>query len=261
MTLAHRLTPFMHVIAKDIRECGSACDTILKKGFLGELYTFPFSSFRLTCVFCLLTAKTIKSTIYENRLAEFSRIFIEHRKYLFLQLSLHSSLGVDNANQKLDTQGDRLRAIEKKINIMLLFRKLDTPREKDVIKFIEDSGGAKACIANDELLEELVSRSGESLSRFPAGRDHSGRRSTELPDMKKKLMKELQEDIDEAFNRNMVLFERKLDIQSKQLAETMQEESEHIITTLLAGAHDRISDPVYFFHCDVGISDLINLLF
>lgn len=184
----------------------------------------------------------MKASVYETRLADYGTLFVDHRKSLELSLAIHTSLGVDSANQKLDDQDHRLRAIEEKLDMIMLFRKLDTPREKDVQKFIEDHGGAKACITNDELLEELVSKSGESLSRFPSR--ESGRRSNDLPDIKKRLMRELQEDIDEAFSRNMVLFERKLDIQSKQLTDTMQEESDHIINTLLAGAHDRITDPV-----------------
>jgi hypothetical protein len=169
-------------------------------------------------------------------------LFVEHRNSLEMGLSVYISLGVDSANQKLDGQHHRLRAIEEKLDMIFLFRRLDTPREKDVSKFIDDHGGAKICINDDELLEELVVKSGESLSPFSSR--ESGRRSNDLPDIKKKLVKELQEDMDEAFNRNLILFERKLDVQSKQLADTVRQESDHIIRTLISGAHDRITDPV-----------------
>jgi hypothetical protein len=190
----------------------------------------------------LHVAKTVKASKYESRLAEYGTIFVDHRKSLEMGLAFHTSLGVDSANQKLDGQNHQLQTIEEKLDMIFLFRKLDTPREKDVLKFIDDHGGAKACISNDELLEELVVKSGESLSRF-GGRE-SGRRSNDLPDIKKRLVKELQEDIDEALGRNMVLFERKLDVQSKQLADTVRQESDHIISKLMSGAHDRITDPV-----------------
>ncbi|KAF5376289.1 hypothetical protein D9615_008531 [Tricholomella constricta] len=220
LTIGARLEGLMQEIAKDIKGCGSACDAYLKKGFL---------------------AKTVKASIYETRLSDFGMLFVEHRKALEMALAVHTSLAVDSANQKLDNQDGRLRIIEEKLDMIMLFRKLDTPREKDMQKFIEKHGGAKACITNDELLEVLVTKSGESLSRLP-GRE-SGRRSNDLPDIKKRLLKELQEDIDEVFDKNMVLFERKLDIQSKQFADVVQEESDHIISTLLSGAHDRIRDP------------------
>lgn len=72
----------------------------------------------------------------------------------------------------------------------------------------------------------------------------SGRGSNDLLEIRKRLLKKVQEDIDEAFKRNMVLFERKLDMQSKQLEETMRQESSHVTAALMAGAHDRINDPV-----------------
>jgi hypothetical protein len=194
----------------------------------------------------ITTAKTIKANKYEARLADCGMRFVEHRKSLQMNISIHVAVGVNSANIKLDGQHYQLRTIEQKVEDMIcLFRKLDTPREKDVLKFIDDHGGAKVCISNDELLEELVAKSGESLSRV-SGRE-SGRRPNNLLDIKKKLVKELQEDMDEAFSRNLVMFERKLDVQSKQLADTVRQESDHIISTLMSGAHDRITDPVRQF--------------
>ncbi|KAF8069904.1 hypothetical protein FPV67DRAFT_991835 [Lyophyllum atratum] len=221
VTIATRLDELMQQIEKDIKAWGSACDHYLKKGLL---------------------TRTIKCSKYEARLADFGMLFVDHRKSLELGLAVHTSLGVDSANQKLVDQDGKLRAMDEKLDMIMLFRKLDTARERDLVRFIDEHGGAKACITNDALLEELVAKSGESLSRFP-GRDASGRRANDLPDIKKRLLKEMQEDIDDAFSRNMVLFERKLEIQSKQLSDVVQEEADHIISTLLSGAHDRITDP------------------
>ncbi|KAG6853160.1 hypothetical protein C0991_006448 [Blastosporella zonata] len=220
LTVAERLEELVHQIAKDIKACGSACDAYLKKGFL---------------------AKNVKASVYENRLSSFVTTFMEHRSALELLLKVHTSLGIDSANDKLDYQGNQLQIIDQKLDMLLLFRKLDTPRERDIQKFIEAHGGAKACISDEVLLEELLSKSGESLSRF-SGRD-AGRRSNGLHELRKRLLKELQEDIDEVLTRNMVLFERKLDIQSKQLSEIVQDEADYIINTVLSGAHDRITDP------------------
>lgn len=189
-------------------------------------------------------ARTVKASIYEARLAEFAQKFAEHKSTLELSLSLHTTIGVDVANEKLDDQGQMLKKIDKKLDMIMIFRKLDTPREREVQKFIEERGGVKACISNDEYLEELVAKSGDSLSRISGRSGGSGRRSNDLPEIRKRLMKEIQEDIDDAFSRNMVLFERKLDMQNKQLNETLRQESDHIINALMAGSHDRINDPV-----------------
>lgn len=187
-------------------------------------------------------ARTIKATAYETRLAEYVTRFEEYRRKVELAFAMHTSLGVDVANDKLDVVNDRLRSIEDKIQeTMALFRRLDTPREKDLQRFIEQHGGVKACLLDDEILEELVLKSGESSSRISA-RDAS-RRSSDLPSIRKRLLKEMAENIDEMFKRNMVLFERKLEMQSKQMAETVVIESDRVIQTLTAGAHDHIIDP------------------
>lgn len=220
-SIAERLKGFMLDVAADIKRCGSACDAYTKKGFL---------------------ARTVKANIYEARLAEFAQKFGDHRSTLELALSVHTTIGVDVANGKLDSQEQMLKRMDKKLDMIMLFRKLDTPREKEIMKFIEQHGGVKSCIGNDEYLEELVAKSGDSLSRISGRSGGSGRRSNDLPEIRKRLMKEIQEDIDEAFNRNMVLFERKLDMQNKQLNETLRQESDHVISALLAGAHDRIND-------------------
>ncbi|KAJ7230020.1 hypothetical protein GGX14DRAFT_581900 [Mycena pura] len=212
-TLKDRMSGLMQSIASDITACGSACDVYIKKSFL---------------------AKTIKSKIYESRLAGYVTMFDTHKKAVAFALSVHTALGVDQANRKLDGQDAHLKVIEDKMEA--LFRKLDTPREREVQKFIDEKGGAKACVDNDETLEELVAKSGESLATLDPTRAGSG----DLASAKKLLNKELAEDVDDAFKKNMKLFDRKLEMQSKQLADTISLTGEHIISVLSGGAHERI---------------------
>ncbi|PPR01646.1 hypothetical protein CVT24_001622 [Panaeolus cyanescens] len=237
VTIAQRLEGLMITIAEDVKKCGSACDAYIKKGFLGTLFfVYPLSTQAEQTL-----AKTIKSTIYENRLAEFAETFMEHRRKLELAFALHSSAGIDDANEKLDHHTNRLRTIEKKLDMIAVFRQVETQRERELQKFITDNGGVKYCLNNDDLLAELVNKSGETISRI--GGKETSRKTTDLHGIRKKLFKELMEDIDEVFNRNMVLFEKKLDMHGKQMQEVIQSESDHIINSLLAGAHDRIIDP------------------
>lgn len=187
-------------------------------------------------------AKTIKSKIYEGRLAAFGELFASNKADLESVLTVHTALGVDSANQKLDGQKDQLQRIESKLDMMLVFRRLDTPREKDVQKFIEDNGGAKSCIDKDDLLTELVSKSGESVSLSDGAPGRRGRDDIALT--RKKLNKELTEDVDELLKKNLQLFERKLDIQEKRLSDTIHESEGRVISVFLSGAHDRIIDEV-----------------
>ncbi|KAJ7131765.1 hypothetical protein C8R43DRAFT_895670, partial [Mycena crocata] len=214
-TLKDRMSGLMQSIADSVTQCGSACDLYMKKSFL---------------------AKTIKSKIYEGRLAGYVTMFADHKKEIGFALKVHTALGVDAANKKLDGQDVHLRLIEDKMEA--LFRRLDTPRERDVQKFIDEKGGAKMCLDSDATLQELVSRSGESLASIDSTRSGSG----DLASAKKILTKELAEDVDEALKKNMKLFDRKMEMQSKQLTNAISSTGEHIISVLSSGAHDKILD-------------------
>lgn len=164
--------------------------------------------------------------------------FANDKKEIGFALKVHTALGVDAANKKLDGQDEHLKNIEGKIEA--LFRKLDTPREREVQKFIDDKGGAKACVDNEATLQELVLKSGESLADMDP--THSG--NGDLVSAKKMLNRELAEDVDDAFKKNMKLFDRKMEMQSKQMADAISLTGEHIINVLSGGAHEKIVDAV-----------------
>lgn len=177
---------------------------------------------------------------YEHKLASYAALFDGRKEELKFALSVHTALGVDSANEKLDKQAVQLDSIEK--NMMMIFRQLDTPREKEVMQFVQDNGGAKACVDKDDLLKQLVAKSGESMSSVSArGNANKGE---ELASARKSLLKEIAEDLDQALNRNLELFEGKLSIQGQQISEALRRESAQIIGIFLSGSHQRIQDPV-----------------
>lgn len=76
------------------------------------------------------------------------------------------------------------------------------------------------------------------------GRGNS--KEDELASVKKLLQKELSESVDEAFAKNMSLFEGKLQLTEKRLNEHITSESDRVIRALQDGAHSRIMDQVSF---------------
>ncbi|KAJ6608432.1 hypothetical protein B0H10DRAFT_2226840 [Mycena sp. CBHHK59/15] len=213
-TLRDRLQGRMEAIAKDITACGSACDVYMKKSFL---------------------AKTIKSKIYEGRLAGYVASFATHKQEIGFALKVHTALGVDAANRKLDAAGAQLQSADAHLRTLetqmdALFRRLDTPRERDAARLIADKGGARAVVESDGALTELLAKSGEASG---AG---------EIAAARKALSRELAEDVDAAFARNATLFDRKLEMQGRQLEDAMTETGRHIISVLSAGAHEKIMD-------------------
>jgi hypothetical protein len=52
-----------------------------------------------------------------------------------------TSLGMDAANYTLVDMHDSVRTVEEKLNMILLFRKLESPHEKELLRLIDKRGG------------------------------------------------------------------------------------------------------------------------
>ncbi|KAK7043094.1 hypothetical protein VNI00_008448 [Paramarasmius palmivorus] len=215
VSVEHRMKHLMARIDKDIQETGSMCDLYRKKN----------------CI-----SKTVKATVYEHRFAEKATLFIQYRDELLDALSLHTALGVDAANNKLDRQQSQLDRMESKLDEMLhFFRQLDTPQEKDARKLLDDVGGAEKCLDSDEHVTELLCL---------CGSEPSAKASVDVEaivaETRTNVLKELDEDLDCALNRHMQLFERKLEVQRQELEEAIKNSEKNIIAAMQSGAHERI---------------------
>ncbi|KAJ3559705.1 hypothetical protein NP233_g11198 [Leucocoprinus birnbaumii] len=220
-TIQDRMQELIKTIAENIQKCGSACDAYLKKSFL---------------------SRTLKSQVYERRLVEWASTFAEHRTQLEKALAIHTAIGVDKANQKLDIQQTTLKNIEAEMTRMAdIFKKLDTPREKEINKFLEEHGGAKACIEQDDLLTKLIAKSGESLTGVLQRSTTKGTDDS-IVAARKKLLKEIAEDVDDVFKKNFEIFEAKMTIQYEHIEHMMDRQGKQIMSALLSGAHERILD-------------------
>ncbi|KAG6876066.1 hypothetical protein C0992_001084 [Termitomyces sp. T32_za158] len=122
-----------------------------------------------------------------------------------------------------------------------LFKRLDTTRENDIRQII-DRNGARNSINNDQVLERLLQISKEDIS------DHRGTGNEKLDVTKKSLLRELVEDVKEALDQNLTLFQGKLDILSGQINDGNDKLSKVIvgqgndIMSALSGGHKKIID-------------------
>lgn len=155
-------------------------------------------------------------------------------------MAVHTALGVDQANQKLDNQRATLKNIE--TTMLDIFKKLESPKEREIAKFMDENGGARACIEKDDLLTKLISKSGESLSAVAQRSTAKG--SDDVVAARKTLLKELAEDVDEIFKKNLAVFEAKMEMQRQQITDVMERQGQQIMSVLLSGSHERISDAV-----------------
>lgn len=123
--------------------------------------------------------------------------------------------------------------------MLQMFQTLLTPEQKKLADLVEKKGG-NAVLNNEGVMRELAAA---EASLSPA----SGRHGNERFDLTE-IQHEITDDPTSAIEKNAEFFDRKFDMQRRQIEEeiarTVRREGDRIITAVTAGPHDRIVDPV-----------------
>jgi len=171
---------------------------------------------------------------------------MDHKDTLDKSLTVHIALGINAANDKLDTQASTIRSIEDKIDMLTsVFRKLDTPRERDIAAYIEEKGGAINVVSRVDYIETLVRKSGANLASLEA-KSHGSGKMPGIEALKDDLQKEVSEDVDLIMRRNIALFDKKLEVQKQHIDDAMERQNQLLVSVINAGTHDKIKDMVSF---------------
>ncbi|KDR79356.1 hypothetical protein GALMADRAFT_265823 [Galerina marginata CBS 339.88] len=189
-----RMQRLVKVIADDIMKCGSDLNYYVERK---------------------LVSKLINAKKYERRFADHIQKFVLRRSELQSTISAYTAAGIDAANLAIQEVGQKLDTMDQKLEtaITALFRKLDTPREQAALKFVEDHGGPKACISKDELLTGLLVKTGQS----PEASKAAVTDLQEIGSLRKELMAELMENLDEVLAKSVSRFEKQLAVQYNNL--------------------------------------------
>jgi hypothetical protein len=83
-----RLRSLVDRTAEEIKDCSNLCDTYMKKRLL---------------------AKVLLSSVWDAKLLDCARLFAKRREEFTSELTMHTSQGVDKANEKLDTLNEQFR--------------------------------------------------------------------------------------------------------------------------------------------------------
>ncbi|KAK0487641.1 hypothetical protein IW261DRAFT_1327956 [Armillaria novae-zelandiae] len=237
LTINDRIGGLMRKIAQDIEKSGSVCEFYLKKSTI---------------------SRVMKCMHHQGLFGEHIEILVKDRDDLDRALQIHIGVGVDSANAKLDGQEARLNSIDRKIENLTamvenLFRQLETSRERDVQSLFVDKGGAQKCIDNDDSLRLLIKKSGKGYDDILGSQFELNKPESEtLEKARKELRRELKEDVEKAFGRDMKYFGSKLGLQYRELKRQRQQLSDigdamrmghdQILSAMKSGAHDRIID-------------------
>ncbi|KAI0353281.1 hypothetical protein OH77DRAFT_1407600 [Trametes cingulata] len=213
-TVQERLEGLIQQIDVDIRECTSACDTYAKKPLLTKVWA---------------------GGKWDEKLQQFVKRFTKRREDIELALAVHLGINIDIANRKLDT-------LEAKMDLALEYlTRCTPPEEKELSAFIQARGGREAILRNERLILELINRRAPSVSRTSGGRWDGRRETLDVEELKA----DLCEDPEISILRNKEAFERKFQMQERELAQIQKivhEENELLAKTVSSGPHDKIRD-------------------
>lgn len=127
--------------------------------------------------------------------------------------------------------------------MLLLFQKFVTPEQEKMMTFIQ-SKGIDTSHKEDAVLKELI----EYESELTSSKNPPTKREKAKPS---EVRREIEENPDIAIKNNAELFDRKFEIQRRQIeaeiARAMHREGDRIITAVTGGPGDRLVDPVTFF--------------
>jgi hypothetical protein len=129
--------------------------------------------------------------------------------------------------------------------MMEMIRKFVTPEQKELAASVQQKGG-NAVINNEKAMRDLSDL--EAKICASAGME---RRKPVKEFNLVEIQHEIRDDPTEAIEKNAESFNRKFDIQRRQIQEdierTVRREGDRIISAVTAGPHEHIIDPVRIF--------------
>ncbi|KAL6302032.1 hypothetical protein BKA93DRAFT_737677 [Sparassis latifolia] len=245
-TIKDRLQGLVEQTVDDIKACANACDTYSRKK---------------------LIVKVLKGPLWNMNLVRFVGVFTERRSQFAFALTVHTGLGMDQANISL-TEINAKSHCTSRVELMLaFFQSHISSEERELGHRVAQCGGADRVVENDNDLKalsayEVVLKSngqqwygdGTSDVLSPSSVqpwDNSGETDIVL------LKNDLREEPATAIEHNMTIFVSKFEMQKNQIIDevsrTMHREGDRIISEVTAGPHDKIKDPtVYTIWKDMG---------
>ena len=128
---------------------------------------------------------------------------------------------------------------------MEMFREFVTPEQKRLAVLVEQKGG-ETIIDDEQIMKELSDA--EALISAPTGMERL--KAAKRFDLME-FQHEIRDDPSEAIEKNAEFFNRKFDIQRRQIQEDIERavgrEGDRIISAVTGGPHERIVDPVRIF--------------
>ncbi|KAM5533025.1 hypothetical protein V8D89_013293 [Ganoderma adspersum] len=220
-TIEARMLALIQQTAEDMKACANTCDTYIKKKLL---------------------FKVIYGPVWEGTLKGFIDLFANRRKEFTLVISIHVGIGVDDAVRKLQEIDENTDTMSN------LFSHVVSPDQQELTALVQNKGGQVAVMGNDNVLRELLEFQPTTSIELLRGAKNDGDVGSHVlvRDNLAIVKQELFESPVLSIKKNLEVFERKFQIQQKELEEetwwTVHHERDRVIDSVTSGPRDRLID-------------------
>ncbi|KAG6908629.1 hypothetical protein DXG01_003954 [Tephrocybe rancida] len=221
------LKALLKTIEERVRAAGALCDWYMNKPRLST-WCISFSN----TVLIIVLVRYLKAPIYEQRLLDCAQGFVDLGGELQRRLAAHIVLGINTANAMLDQQGLQLHDIREALATVL--KRLDTPRDKDILNDILTHGGAEESVKNITVLKGLVQKcDGSSRDSSPE--------EIYLRKLRTVLLRDLSEDVTSALDKHFKSFDRRFDAHLRDIRSALSNQTS--LLESLSGGSKYVNDP------------------
>ncbi|KIK61458.1 hypothetical protein GYMLUDRAFT_43029 [Collybiopsis luxurians FD-317 M1] len=218
LSIESRLRERITKIAHDITECWKVCDTFQNKRKI---------------------VKFFRSWEWEKNFEELIAMFKQNREDIQEDLSLYISIEAKHTHDTLFDISKSIQTVGHNMSMALLLQLLRSPEERKLQEFIKSKGGPEKFLINDDLMRELIKRSGEQESKLSSGKEKT--------DLTQEIKREISKTVKELISGNFELFLGKFEAQQKQLQDHIEAsvriEGEKTRNAMQEGPHKLINDP------------------
>ncbi|KAI9062327.1 hypothetical protein FKP32DRAFT_1612624 [Trametes sanguinea] len=213
-TIQEKLQPVIDQIEADILTCANVCDTYAKQSLVARVFSGPR---------------------WDAELQQYIKRFEKRRADMQFTIAVHLGMSIDAANRQISMLHEKMdRALS-------YLQNCASPEERELVTFIQRKGGREVILKDDRLLLELAQRRSASIYHDSGGRWAGRQDSLDLEELRAAL----SEDPAISITRNSDAFERKFEMQERELLriqEIVHEENVHVIKSMASGPHDKIHD-------------------
>ena len=223
-------------MAKDMKDCGNACDVYTRKTAFTKIVTAP---------------------AWNNTLAAFVMVFKENRDELIKTLSLFTAVSLSDADSKLDAMGKQLQEIQ---STLKLFSQALSPEQRSLQAYIEKKGGQEMVINDDNTLLQIQLRfEGSQISKSVT---RGNLEYTQPPERLKMMNPALHvdqnsheylrvvkfevnsENLEDTITKNKIVFGNKFELLERNLELAIKNSTNTLLVQMKSGAHDQVEHPV-----------------